>query len=71
MSTKHSKKIFDAINELFGDKVFRTKIPENVRLKESQEAAKAIFDFAPNSSSAIAYRDLTKELEERLSYVRH
>lgn len=71
MSTNHSKKIFDAINELFGEKVFKTKIPENVRLKESQEAAKAIFDFAPNCSSAIAYRDLTKELEERLSYVRH
>jgi chromosome partitioning protein len=71
MSTKHSKKIFDAINELFGEKVFNTKIPENVRLKESQEAAKAIFDFAPDCSSAIAYRDLTKELEERLSYVRN
>lgn len=68
MSTNHSKRIFDAINELFGSKVFNTKIPENVKLKESQEAAKSIFDFAPNSTSAIAYRELAKELEERLNY---
>lgn len=71
MSTNHSKRIFDAINELFGDKIFKTRIPENVRLKESQEAAKSIFDFAPDSTSAVAYREFTKELEERLSYVRN
>ena len=71
MSTNHSKRIFDAINELFGEKLFNTRIPENVKLKESQEAAKSIFDFAPGSSSAIAYRELTKEVEERLSYVRN
>ena len=71
MSTKHSKRIFDAINDLFGDKVFNTRIPENVKIKESQEAAKSIFDFAPNSTGANAYRELAKELEERLSYVRN
>lgn len=71
MSTNHSKRIFDAISDLFGDKVFRTKIPENVKLKESQEAAKSIFDFAPKCSSAIAYREFTKEFEERLNYVRN
>lgn len=71
MSTNHSKKIFDAINDLFADKVFQTKIPENVKIKESQEANKAIFDFAPTSSSAVAYREFTKELEKRLNHVRN
>jgi chromosome partitioning protein len=71
MSTKHSKRIFDAITELFGDKIFNARIPENVKLKESQEAAKSIFDFAPESASAVAYREFTKELEERLAYVRN
>lgn len=71
MSTNHSKRIFDAINELFGEKIFKTRIPENVKLKESQEANKSIFDFAPTSSSAIAYKELTKELEERICYVRN
>jgi chromosome partitioning protein len=72
MSTNHSKRIYDAINDLFGEKVFNTRIPENVRLKESQEAAKAIFDFDPNCSSAKAYHDFTNELMERLgAYVRN
>ncbi|MBS4164689.1 hypothetical protein PRO82_002020 [Candidatus Protochlamydia amoebophila] len=47
-------------------KVFYTRILENVKLKESQEAAKAIFDFDPNCSSAKAYHDFTNELMERL-----
>jgi chromosome partitioning protein len=72
MSTNHSKRIYDAINDLFGEKVFNTRIPENVKLKESQEAAKAIFDFDPNCSSAKAYHDFTNELMERLgAYVRN
>jgi len=71
MTTKHSKRIFDAISELFGDKVFNTRIPENVKIKESQEAAKSIFDYAPGSTSAIAYAEFTKELQGRLSYVRN
>lgn len=71
LNTNHSKRIFDAIVELFGDKVFKSRIPENVRLKESQEAAKSIFDFAPESASASAYRQFTKELGERLAYARN
>ncbi|PJD94547.1 MAG: sporulation initiation inhibitor Soj [Parachlamydia sp.] len=71
MTTKHSKRIFDAISELFGDKVFNTRIPENVKIKESQEAAKSIFDYAPGSPSALAYAEFTKELQGRLSYVRN
>jgi len=71
MTTNHSRRIYDAIIELFGEKVFKTRIPENVRIKESQEAAKSIFDFDPKSTSAHAYREFTKELEGRLSYVRN
>lgn len=67
MTTNHSKRIFNAINELFGDKVFESRIPENVKLKESQEAAKAIFDFDPNCTSAIAYENFTKEIMGRLA----
>ena len=71
MNTKHSKRIFSAITDLFGDKIFKTRIPENVKLKESQEVAKSIFDLAPESTSAVAYREFTKEIEERLNYVRN
>lgn len=66
LNTNHSKRIFNAVNDLFGDKVFNTRIPENVKLKESQEAAKSIFDFDPNCTSAIAYEEFTKEIMEKL-----
>jgi chromosome partitioning protein len=69
VSTKQSKRVYDAINELFGDKIFETKIPESIKLKESQEAAKSIYDYAPDSKSAIAYNEFTKELEKRIKHV--
>lgn len=69
MTTNHAKRIFNAVNDLFGDKVFNTRIPENVKLKESQEAAKCIYDFDPNCSSAISYEEFTKEIMGRLKYV--
>lgn len=67
MNTNHSKRIYNTITDLFGDKVFESKIPENVKLKEAQEAAKAIYDFDPNCMGAIAYEEFTKEVIERLA----
>lgn len=71
VTTNHSKKVFDAILELFGDKVFKTRIPENVKLKESQEFGKAIYDFDHNCPAAKAYNEFTTEFMEKLSYVRN
>ncbi|WP_068470536.1 ParA family protein [Candidatus Protochlamydia phocaeensis] len=71
MTTNHSKKVFDAIIDLFGDKMFKTRIPENVKLKECQEYGKAIYDFDPNCPAAKAYSEFTNELMEKLSYVRN
>lgn len=71
MNTNHSRRVFDAIHEIFGEKVFETRIPENVKLKESQEAGKSIFDWAPESAGAKSYQALTKEVEGRLAYVRN
>lgn len=65
IQTKHSKRIFTAVNDLFGEKVFNTRIPENVKLKESQELGKCIYDFDPECTSAIAYEKLTQEIMER------
>lgn len=68
MTTNHSKRIFEAINDLFGDKVFKTKIPENVKVKESQEIGKAIYDYEPNCPAALAYMQATDELIERIKH---
>lgn len=66
LNSNHSKRVFNAVNELFDEKVFNTRIPENVKLKESQEAGKSIYDFDSECSSAIAYEKFTKEVMERL-----
>ena len=39
-------------SDLFGNKVFETKIPENVKLSEAQESSKSVFDHDPKCSGA-------------------
>ncbi len=66
-----SRRVLDAINENFGDKVFHTKIPENVKLSEAQESAKAVFDHDPHCSGSEAYKKLVNEVIERMDYVKN
>ena len=49
----------------FGEAVFRSVIPRNVRLSEAPSFGKPIFLYDPQSIGADAYRDLALELEER------
>lgn len=65
--TNLSAQIEPKMNELFGPKVFGHKIPVNIKLDESQGVGKCIFDFAPDSSSSKAYREVSKELASRYS----
>lgn len=64
--TNLSKRILEAINELFGNKVFETKIPENIKLSEAQESSKAVFDHDPKCSGSKAYENLVNEVIGRL-----
>lgn len=48
--------------ELFGDVVYTTVIPQNVRLAESPGMGKTIFEYAPTSSGAQAYAALAEEV---------
>lgn len=66
-----SKRVLGTINELFGDKVFETRIPENVKLSEAQETSKSVFDHDPKCSGAEAYGNLVKEVMGRLTNVRN
>lgn len=61
-----SKRVLETINELFGPKVFETRIPENVKLSEAQESSKAVFDHDPKCNGAEAYRNLVNEVMGRL-----
>jgi chromosome partitioning protein len=50
---------------LFGDEVFRTLIPRNVRLGEAPSYGRSIVEYAPRSAGARTYLMLAAELLER------
>ena len=55
------------IRGYYGRLVFKTEIRGNVRLKEAPSFGKSIFDYDNGSSGAEAYRELTKEVLQRIS----
>ena len=54
------------IRGYYGRLVFRTEIRGNVRLKEAPSFGKSIFAYDNGSSGAEAYRELTKEVLQRI-----
>jgi chromosome partitioning protein len=52
----------EVIRSHFGEKLFNSTIPENISLAEAPSSGKAIFDYAPQSSGAIEYMNLTNEI---------
>jgi chromosome partitioning protein len=53
------------IRHEYGQKVFRTEIPINVRLAEAPGGGVPIFDFASWSTGAVAYGRLGAEVLRR------
>jgi chromosome partitioning protein len=64
--TTLAKDIQEQIRQVFGDKVFETVISKSVRLEESPAYKESIFTFAPNSSGAVEYSSLCKEVLSRV-----
>ena len=54
------------INDVFGDKVFKTTISRSVRLEESPAYKEPILTFAPNSHGAFEYYQLSEEVLARV-----
>lgn len=63
--TKHSREVYKQVIDIFGSKVFKTSIPQNVKFKESQSAAKAIYDYDSKCSGSQAFEKLTQEILKR------
>ena len=63
--TALSKDVEAHIRKVFGDKAFKTIITRSVRLEESPAHKETIFSYAPNSSGAIEYTNLCKEVLKR------
>lgn len=64
--TTLSRDVHRQIVSVFGDKVFRTVITKSVRLEESPAYRESIFTYAPQSSGALEYEQLTEEVLERV-----
>lgn len=60
-----SHQVVEQIRSHFGDKVFESVIPRNVRLSEAPSHGQSIFGYDPRSVGAQRYADLAKEVESR------
>ena len=57
-----AQQVVQEVKQYFGDKVFATVIPRNVRLAEAPSFGKSIFQYEPSSQAALAYRALCDEI---------
>ncbi len=62
--TNLSQDVVEEVRQHFPDDVFRTVIPRSVRLAEAPSHGLPITTYAPNSSGALAYQSLARELLE-------
>jgi chromosome partitioning protein len=65
--TSLSGQVVGEVNKHFKDKVFKTVIPRNVRLAEAPSYGKPILDHDKWSKGARAYKQLAKEVVDRVS----
>jgi chromosome partitioning protein len=62
-----SVQVANELNNHFGDKMFKTVIPRNVRLAEAPSFGLTIFEHDKWSKGAKAYKQLSKEVEKRVN----
>lgn len=62
--TNLSIQVVDEVKKYFGNKVYRTIIPRNVRLSEAPSYGLPIIQYDPKSKGAECYMDLAEEVIE-------
>ena len=60
-----SREVSDELSAHFGDKVFKTVIPRNVRIAEAPSHQVSVAHYAPSSNGAHSYRCLGNEFLEK------
>lgn len=63
--TQLTRQVQEEVDNYFGDKVFNTVIPRNVRLAEAPSHGMAIIDYDKSSKGAKAYEALAGEVIKR------
>lgn len=56
------------VEEAFGEHVFKTMIPRNVKLAEAPSFSKSIFEYDKSAIGATMYKKLAKEFIERFNH---
>lgn len=64
--TRLSQQVVDEVKDFFEDKVFDTLVPRSVRLSEAPSFGQPITIYDPMGRGAEAYRDLAKEVVDRV-----
>ena len=57
--------VADDARSFFGDKVYETTIPRNIRISEAPSHGKPVLSYDPRSAGALAYTQLADELIRR------
>ena len=63
--TKLAELVVQDVKKYFGDTVFQSIIPRNVRLSEAPSHGQSIEEYDPKSTGALAYRKLAEEFISR------
>lgn len=63
--TNLSQQVIDEVKKYFGEKVFQTIIPRNIRLSEAPGYGQSIIAYDERSRGAEAYRELAQEVINR------
>jgi chromosome partitioning protein len=61
-----SEQVQNEVAQHFGEKLFRTVVPRNVRLAEAPSYGRTIFEHDKWSKGARAYKHLADEVVKRL-----
>lgn len=63
--TNISSSMLEAARYHFGDLMFTTLIPRNIKIEEAHNQSTCVYDYAPLSKGAQSYMMLTKEVMQR------
>lgn len=67
--TNLSSQVVEQVRQHFPALLFRSKIPRSIRLSEAPSYGQTIIEYDSRSAGAVAYRQLAKELQDRLKLV--
>lgn len=62
---KLNKEVMNMVKNRYGDKVFQTKIRENIAIAEMPLSGQTLFEYDPKSNGAADYKTLTEEIISR------